>query len=79
MEQARLAALERYCHLTEFAGDSEVEGLLEDLYGAALEYMDEAGVKLTEKNPRRFDLAVNALVLQWYDTMRRSPESGGET
>lgn len=70
-DPARLLALLQYCHLEEFADDSGVIATLTALYAAALEYMAGAGVTRVTANQNRYDLLVNSLVLQWYDSMRR--------
>lgn len=64
----RRAALMAYCRIDEL--DSGEAALLESLYGAAVAYMDQAGVsEPKEGTPRRaqYDLAVNYLVLDAYD------------
>lgn len=72
MDADRLTALLRYCHLEEFADDTGVVATLNILYGAAVEYMTDAGVTRVTANQNRYDLMVNSLVLQWYDPMRRA-------
>jgi len=68
----RLTALLRYCHLEEFADNTAVTATISTLYDAAVEYMTDAGVTRVTANQNRYDLAVNSLVLQWYDPMRRT-------
>lgn len=66
LSPARLEQLLAYCKLTELADDPEVAALVPVLYGAAVGYMDSAGVSLPEEGtPRRaqYDLCVNYLVL----------------
>ena len=72
MDADRLTALLRYCHLEEFADDTGVVSTLTGLYETAVEYMSDAGVTRVTANQNRYDLAVNSLVLQWYDPMRRA-------
>ena len=64
----RKAALLAYCRIDEL--DAGEAALLESLYGAAVAYMEQAGVsEPAEGTPRRaqYDLAVNYLVLNSYD------------
>ena len=64
----RRAALLAYCRIDEL--DAGEAALLESLYGAAVAYMEQAGVsEPAEGTPRRaqYDLAVNYLVLNSYD------------
>ena len=64
----RKAALLAYCRIDEL--DAGEAALLESLYGAAVAYMEQAGVsEPAEGTPRRaqYDLAVNYLVLNAYD------------
>ena len=79
MDAARLTALIRYCHLTEFAEDEEVKADLSAFYNAAIQYMDNAGVPQPSKPNPLYDLCVNSLVLQWYDNMRRNTGADGNT
>lgn len=68
LAEARKAALMAYCRID--ALEPGEESLLETLYGAAVAYMDQAGVsEPKEGTPRRsqYDLAVNYLVLDAYD------------
>ena len=64
----RKAALLAYCRIDEL--DAGEDALLESLYGAAVSYMEQAGVsEPKDGTPRRaqYDLAVNYLVLNAYD------------
>ena len=70
MAAERLQELEEYCALTEFAGEDKVENTLKRLYGAAVEYMTDAGVERCAGNAARYDLAVDSKVNQWYGAMR---------
>lgn len=68
LTEERKAALLAYCRID--ALEPGEESLLETLYGAAVAYMDQAGVRTPkERTPRRaqYDLAVNYLVLDAYD------------
>ena len=72
----RKAKLLAYCRIDEL--DSGEADLLESLYGAAVSYMEQAGVsEPKEGTPRRaqYDLAVNYLVLNSYD-QRETAVSG---
>ena len=72
----RKAALLAYCRIDEL--DAGEDALLESLYGAAVSYMEQAGVsEPKEGTPRRaqYDLAVNYLVLNSYD-QRETAVSG---
>ena len=72
----RRAALLAYCRIDEL--DAGEAALLESLYGAAVAYMEQAGVsEPAEGTPRRdqYDLAVNYLVLNSYD-QRETAVSG---
>lgn len=72
----RKAALLAYCRIDEL--DSGEADLLESLYGAAVAYMEQAGVsEPADGTPRRaqYDLAVNYLVLNSYD-QRETAVSG---
>lgn len=72
----RRAALLAYCRIDEL--DAGEAALLESLYGAAVAYMEQAGVsEPAEETPRRaqYDLAVNYLVLNSYD-QRETAVSG---
>lgn len=67
ISEERLSSLLDYCRLPDAdalaPGDAE---LLEVFYSAAVAYMTEAGVP-EPKNDARYDLCVNALVLDMYD------------
>lgn len=76
MDAARLTGLLSYCHLTEYAGDAEVEAEVERLYLSATEYLANAGVNAPTAASPLYDLCVNSLVLQWYDDMRRGDAVG---
>lgn len=68
LKAERKAALLAYCRIDEL--DAGEAALLESLYGAAVAYMEQAGVsEPAEGTPRRaqYDLAVNYLVLNSYD------------
>ena len=72
----RKAALLAYCRIDEL--DAGEDALLESLYGAAVSYMEQAGVsEPKDGTPRRaqYDLAVNYLVLNSYD-QRETAVSG---
>ena len=66
----RRASLLAYCKLTELADDPEVQMLIPMLYAAAVGYLDNAGVAVPESGTARaaqYDLAVNYLVLDWWE------------
>lgn len=58
----------RYCKLEEFAADRGVTDTVGELYAAALSYLEEAGVQRSVENAARYDLAVDGMVLHWYET-----------
>lgn len=78
MDESRLTALLRYCHLTEYADDAEVRAQVTTLFLAAVDYLANAGVRQPSSESPLYDLCVNSLVLQWYDDMRRG-DAAGET
>lgn len=49
------------------ADNAVVTAAITTLYSAAVEYMTAAGITRGDDNGTRYDLAVNALVLNWYD------------
>lgn len=59
------AELLDYCRADE---DESTVKLMETLKASAVEYLQGAGIDPTESNASRFQLAVKALVLHWYDT-----------
>ena len=61
---ARWENLLAYCKLTELADDPEVQALIPGLYRAAVSYLNAEGRDGTDE---RYTLAVNGLVLHWYD------------
>lgn len=66
----RQSALLAYCHLTELAGEPEVQTLIPALYDAAVGYMDNAGIAQPEEGTPRaaqYDLCVNYLVLDSWE------------
>lgn len=70
LRDERKASLLAYCKLTELADDPEVQALIPTLYDAAVGYMTNAGVAVPESGTARaaqYDLAVNYLVLDWYE------------
>lgn len=76
MDAARLTELLSYCHLTEYAGDAEVEAEVEREYLSATEYLSGAGVHppADGSSSALYDLCVNSLVNQWYDDLRSGEE-----
>lgn len=63
---ATLTALKRHCHIDHNDDDQQ----LEQLYAAAVEYMDGAGVPTPAAgadNAARYQLCVFSLVNDWYD------------
>lgn len=70
LTEERRASLLAYCKLAEFGDDQEVMALLEGFYGAAVGYMDQAGVSLPPEGTARraqYDLLVNCMVLNAWD------------
>lgn len=68
ISEERLAALKLYCRIDE--DDSTENELLNGLYADAVSYLEETGVsEPPSDSPRRakYDLCVNALVLDSYD------------
>ena len=68
LDDVRRASLMAYCRIDALEDGDRL--LLETLYDAAVSYMDQAGVsEPKEGTPRRsqYDLAVNYLVLSFYD------------
>lgn len=76
LTEERRATLKAYCRLDGLTAEEEV--LLEVLYGSAVQYMAQAGVRAPEANTARaaqYDTVVNALVLDAWDA-RGSQVSG---
>lgn len=70
LTEERMAAVMRYCHLEEFAGEAAVEAQVAAEILAADGYLASAGVALPEAGTLRraqYDLAVNYLVLDAHD------------
>lgn len=63
MAAVSTADLMLYCRVDA----EEAAPLLENLANSAEEYLTTAGAVRTESNANAYDLAVKALVLQWYD------------
>lgn len=64
---ADIKSVLRYCRLDDLADDESVVGEVEELMAAAEEYLSDAGIVRCELNAGRYDLALKALVLHWYD------------
>lgn len=78
LSEERREALLAYCKLSDMADDPEVQALIPVYYEAAVGYMADAGVaQPLEGSTRaaRYDLCVNAMVLDWWDH-RDTKESG---
>lgn len=70
LSEQRLASLLAYCKLTELSDDPEVAALIPVLYGAAVGYLEGAGVSPPEEGTARaaqYDLCVDYLVLNAWD------------
>mgnify|MGYP006943505722 CR=1 FL=1 len=70
-----MASLLAYCKLAELADDPEVQALIPALYGAAVSYMENAGVREPEYGTPRaaqYDLCVNHLVLDAWERREAS-------
>lgn len=70
LSEERLASLLAYCKLTELADDPEVQTLIPVMYGAAIAYMENAGVNVPESGTSRaamYDLCVNYMVANAWD------------
>lgn len=63
MAELTLAEVKAYCKVT----DTEDDTLIEALWNAAVDYLDEAGVPSELADTPRYNLAVEALTLHWYD------------
>ena len=77
LTDARRKALLAYCRIDTL--EEGEEALLETLYGAAVSYMEEAGVREPQEGTLRraqYDLCVNALVLDGYDRRGARTEGG---
>lgn len=61
MDAATLALLKKHCHIDHDDDDAQ----LTMLYGAAVEYLADAGIAMAETD--RYRLAAFSLVLEWYD------------
>ena len=76
LTDTRREALLAYCRIDTL--EEGEESLLETLYGAAVSYMEQAGVREPQEGTLRraqYDLCVNALVLDGYD--RRGARTDG--
>ena len=74
LTQERIQSICAYCRIDTLEEGDEI--LLGTLYDAAVSYMTQAGIpEPTEGSPRKaqFDLCVNHLVLDWYDTRGSHP------
>lgn len=70
LTEERKASLLAYCKLTELADDPEVQVLIPALYEAAVGYLANAGVAVSESGTARaalYDLVVDALVLDGWE------------
>lgn len=75
MEAERLTALKAYMQVEH----DEDDGLIMGLYEAAVEYLAGAGVQPPSSGPTAlYDLAVNGLVLGYFDEMRLTGEDSGK-
>jgi hypothetical protein len=65
----RLAELLAYCKLTELSDDPEVELLIPSYYEAAVDYMEDAGIRQPVNTGRlaKYNLCVNAMVLDLWE------------
>lgn len=82
LDTIRLNSLLAYCKLTELADDPEVELLIPGFYDAAVEYMADAGVSEPSEGTgrkARFDLLVNRMVLEAWETRNQSVASASVT
>ncbi len=69
LSEDRKTSLLAYCKLTELADDPEVKTLIPAFYESAVEYLADAGIvePAGETGRARYDLAVNAMVLDNWD------------
>lgn len=72
LDAQRLADLKAYLNVEGSADDA----LICQLFGAAVEYLEGAGIP-PSGDSHLYDLAVNALVLSYYDDLRLSGEDPG--
>lgn len=63
MTTEALAALKAYCHVDHDDDDA----LLTSLHGAAVSYLDNAGICAAEAPAELYTLAIHVLVLEWYN------------
>lgn len=78
LSEERLKGLLAYCRIEDPTEDELAT--LEGLYGAAMQYMVQAGISEPENGtPRRaqYDLCVNSMVLDGYDA--RGSQAEGST
>jgi len=70
LEDSILARLKAYCRMDDLVDEEKV--LLEEMYNAAVSYMEDAGVsKPSENAPSRlakYNLCIDALVLDAWDS-----------
>lgn len=71
MAALTLEEVKAYCHITDDSEDTVLEGLMT----AAIDYLAGAGVPAEAKDSARYNLAVKALTLHWYDN--RGNMAGG--
>ena len=77
LTEERRAALLAYCRIDALEDGEDL--ILQGLYQAAVNYMDQAGIaEPPEGTPRRaqYDLCVNAMVLDGYDRRGARTEGG---